>query len=147
MKSRRIFIKSVSVASAAAVLPIHLSLSNTMASQKMIHQVYFWLHKDSDLQEFMRDAAPMLGRCKDVSQFIMGTPAPTEKREVVDHSFHVSCTMFFDSLEAQAAYQPLLLHITLHRLLTYQHKQIYLLKKSLVIADQNVAVNTSPDLS
>lgn len=111
MKSRRNFIKNVSVASAAAVLPINLSLSNTMASQKMIHQVYFWLHKESDLQEFMRDAAPMLGRCKDVSQFIMGTPAPTEKREVVDHSFHVSCTMFFDSLEAQAAYQSDPLHL------------------------------------
>ena len=45
----------------------------------------------------------MLGRCNDVIQFYQGVPAPTEKREVVDHSFHVSCTLFFDSLEGQAA--------------------------------------------
>ena len=82
-----------------------------MSTQQMIHQVYFWLHNDSDLEEFIRDAAPILGRCKDVSKFYMGVPAPTEKREVVDHSFHVSCTIFFDSLEAQAYYQKDPLHL------------------------------------
>ncbi len=111
MKTRRSFLKTLGTAGAVSILPIHLSLSNTMTNQKLIHQVYFWLHKESDLKEFMTDAAPMLGRCKDVAQFIMGTPAPTEKREVVDHSFHVSCTLFFDSLEAQAAYQVDPLHL------------------------------------
>jgi hypothetical protein len=111
MKTRRSFLKTLGTAGAVSILPIHISLSNTMATQKMIHQVYFWLHKESDLKEFMTDAAPMLGRCKDVAQFIMGTPAPTERRDVVDHSFHVSCTMFFDSLEAQAAYQVDPLHL------------------------------------
>jgi hypothetical protein len=111
MKTRRKFIQTIGAAGAAAVLPIHFSLSNTMSTQKLIHQVYFWLHNESDVTEFMRDAAPMLGRCKDVAQFIMGTPAPTEKREVVDHSFHISCTLFFDSLEAQAAYQKDPLHL------------------------------------
>lgn len=111
MKTRRSFLKTLGTAGAVSILPIHLSLSNTMTNQKLIHQVYFWLHKESDLKEFMTDAAPMLGRCKDVAQFIMGTPAPTEKREVVDHSFHVSCTLFFDSLEAQAAYQIDPLHL------------------------------------
>ncbi|MFN3759148.1 MAG: Dabb family protein [Algoriphagus aquaeductus] len=111
MKTRRSFLKTLGTAGAVSILPIHLSLSNTMTNQKLIHQVYFWLHKESDLKEFITDAAPMLGRCKDVAQFIMGTPAPTEKREVVDHSFHVSCTLFFDSLEAQAAYQVDPLHL------------------------------------
>ena len=53
----------------------------------------------------------MLGRCNDVIQFYQGVPAPTEKREVVDHSFHVSCTLFFDSLEGHAAYQIDPLHL------------------------------------
>ena len=82
-----------------------------MPTQKIIHQVYFWLHKESDVAEFYKDAVPMLGRCKDVTQFYQGVPAPTEKREVVDHSFHVSCTLFFDSLEGQAAYQKDPIHL------------------------------------
>lgn len=110
MTSRRKVIQTLGLAGASAILPIN-SIATTMASQKMIHQVYFWLHNESDLGEFMTDAAPMLGRCKDVAKFIMGTPAPTERRDVVDHSFHVSCTMFFDSLEAQAAYQTDPLHL------------------------------------
>jgi hypothetical protein len=110
MTSRRKVIQTLGLASASAILPIH-TIASIMPAQKMIHQVYFWLHKDSDLKEFMSDAAPMLGRCKDVANFVMGTPAPTEKREVVDHSFHVSCTLFFDSLEAQAGYQVDPLHL------------------------------------
>lgn len=104
MTSRRKVLQTISLASASSILPIH-TIASIMPAQKMIHQVYFWLHKESDLKEFKTDAAPMLGQCKDVENFIMGVPAQTEKREVVDHSFHVSCTLFFDSLEAQAAYQ------------------------------------------
>jgi hypothetical protein len=97
MKSRRKFIQVLTLAGAASLVPIHLTHSKPMATQKIIHQVYFWLHKESDVAEFLRDAVPMLGRCKDVTQFYQGVPAPTEKREVVDHSFHVSCSLFFDS--------------------------------------------------
>ena len=110
MTSRRKVLQSLGMAGAVSLFPIHFTYSKSMA-QPLIHQVYFWLHKESDLKEFMTDAAPMLGRWKDVSKFIMGTPAPTEKRDVVDHSFHVSCTLFFDSLEAQAAYQTDPLHL------------------------------------
>lgn len=110
MTSRRKAIQTMGLASVTALLPIQ-TIASIMPAQQMIHQVYFWLHKDSDLNEFKTDAAPMLGRCKDVAKFILGTPAPTEKRDVVDHSFHVSCTLFFDSLEAQAAYQVDPLHL------------------------------------
>lgn len=53
----------------------------------------------------------MLGRCKTVAKFMAGTPADTERRDVVDHSWQVSCTVFFDSLEDQAAYQSDPLHL------------------------------------
>lgn len=96
--------KALGVVSATAVLPI-TSIASEMAKQKMIHQVYFWLHDTANTQEFLTEAVPMLGRCKTVSKFIAGTPAPTADREVVDHSFQVSCTIFFDSLEDQDVYQ------------------------------------------
>ncbi len=104
MTSRRNFIKTLSVAGATAVLPIN-SIAKKMAKQKMIHQVYFWLHDTANTQEFLTEAVPMLGKCKTVAKFIAGTPAPTEARDVVDHSFQVSCTLFFDSLEDQDVYQ------------------------------------------
>lgn len=96
--------KALGVVSATAVLPI-TSIASEMAKQKMIHQVYFWLHDSANTQEFLTEAVPMLGRCNTVAKFIAGTPAPTADREVVDHSFQVSCTLFFDSLEDQDIYQ------------------------------------------
>jgi len=110
MKSRRQFLKTVGVASASAVIPLH-SIANEMAKQKMIHQVYFWLHDVANTKEFLTEAVPMLGRCKTVGKFIAGTPAATAERDVVDHSFQVSCTLFFDSLEDQDIYQSDPLHL------------------------------------
>jgi len=110
VKSRRQFIKALGVAGATAVLPI-TSIASEMAKQKMIHQVYFWLHDLANTQEFLTEAVPLLGRCKTVAEFIAGTPAPTAAREVVDHSFQISCTLFFDSLEDQDVYQSDPLHL------------------------------------
>lgn len=111
MTTRRKFIQTITAVGAVSLLPFPDGHTKAMPDQKIIHQVFFWLHKEADLEEFLRDAAPMLGRCKDVTQFYMGTPAPTERREIVDHSFHVSTTLFFDSLAGQAAYQKDPLHL------------------------------------
>ena len=54
----------------------------------------------------------MLGEWASVGKFIIGTPADTEKREVVDHSWHVACTIFFDSFEDQQKYQKDPVHLT-----------------------------------
>jgi len=110
MKSRRYFIKTIGVAGAASLLPI-TTMANDMAKQKMIHQVYFWLHDKNNTVEFLTEAVPMLGRCKNVGKFIAGVPAATADRDVVDHSFQVSCTIFFDSLEDQLAYQSDPIHL------------------------------------
>jgi hypothetical protein len=110
MKSRRQFIKTIGLASATVVLPIK-TIAKEMEPQKMIHQVYFWLHNPENTQEFLTEAVPMLGKCKTVARFIAGIPAPTAARVVVDHSFQVSCTLFFDSLEDQDTYQSDPLHL------------------------------------
>lgn len=103
MKSRRKFLQTLSMAGAAATLPL-TSLANTKNSGKMIHQVYFWLKEGEDVQDFKKEAS-VLGKCKNVENFYIGTPAPTEARDVVDNSYQVACTLFFDSLEDQTAYQ------------------------------------------
>ena len=76
MKSRRNFIKTIGVAGAASLIPIS-TIANDMAKQKMIHQVYFWLHDKNNTKEFLTEAVPMLGKCKDVAKFIAGVPAAT----------------------------------------------------------------------
>ncbi|MBN7811248.1 Dabb family protein [Algoriphagus sp. H41] len=110
MTSRRKAIQTLGLAAAAAALPIP-TIAKNMAKQKMIHQVYFWLHDTGNTQEFLTEAVPMLGKCPTVGKFIAGTPADTEKRDVVDHSWQVCCTAFFDSLEDQLAYQKEPLHL------------------------------------
>lgn len=102
MKTRRKFLQTLTVAGAAATLPI--SLMADQAKQKMIHQVFFWLNEDVDVQDFMKEAS-VLGKCKTVDKFYIGKPAPTEARDVVDNSFQVACTLFFKSVEDQNAYQ------------------------------------------
>lgn len=103
MKSRRKFLQTLTVAGAAATLPINLMAEQTK-KQKMIHQVFFWLNAGVDPKDFIKEAAT-LGKCKTVAKFYSGTPAPTEARDVVDHSYQVACTLFFDSIEDQDAYQ------------------------------------------
>ena len=110
MTTRRKVIQTLGLAGATAILPIN-TFASTMAKQKMIHQVYFWLHDVADTQEFLTEAVPMLGKCPTVGKFIAGVPAETEKRDVVDHSWQVCCTSFFDSIEDQLAYQTEPLHL------------------------------------
>ncbi|MCH5597883.1 Dabb family protein [Niabella ginsengisoli] len=40
-----------------------------------------------------------------VKKLLIGKPASTEKRDVVDNSFHVSELMYFDSVKDQDDYQ------------------------------------------
>lgn len=103
MKSRRKFIKALSLAGAAATIPM-TSHGKQMNSGNMIHQVFFWLKDGEDVSDFKKEAS-VLGKCKNVNRSYLGTPAPTEARDVVDHSYQVAITLFFDSLEDQAAYQ------------------------------------------
>jgi len=109
MKSRRKFLQTLTVAGAAATLPISL-MAEQAAKQKMIHQVFFWLKEGVDTKDFMIEAA-VLGKCKTVDNFYMGVPAPTEARSVVDHSYSVACTLFFKSIEDQDYYQTDPLHL------------------------------------
>lgn len=109
MKSRRNFIKKVALAGATASLPTSL-LANSTLNGKMIHQVFFWLNDGVDIAAFKEEASK-LGVCPTVGQFYIGEPAPTEDRDVVDSSYHVACTLFFDSLEDQNKYQVDPLHL------------------------------------
>lgn len=103
MKTRRKFLQTLAVAGAATALPIKLMAEHSK-KQKMVHQVFFWLKPGVDVGDFLQEAS-VLGKCKTVAKSYMGVPAPTEARDVVDHSYQVACTLFFDSIEDQNIYQ------------------------------------------
>ena len=69
--------------------------------------MFFWLNNpdsESDKQQLI-EGLNTLGSIDEVKFLLVGTPASTIKREVVDNSFDVSELMIFDSIEAQDAYQ------------------------------------------
>jgi hypothetical protein len=83
--------------------------SDDFAAQpgQIIHHVFFWLNNpdsESDKQQLM-EGLNALGSIDEVKVLLVGTPASTIKREVVDNSFDVSELMIFESVEAQDAYQ------------------------------------------
>ena len=83
--------------------------SDDFATQpgQIIHHVFFWLNNpdsESDKQKLM-EGLNTLGSIDEVKVLLVGTPASTIEREVVDNSFDVSELMIFESVEAQDAYQ------------------------------------------
>ena len=74
----------------------------------MEHHVYFWLkdeHKtDKDRAAFIDGLRTLLG-IPSVAGGVVGVPAETEERPVVDKSWDFATSLRFDSLEDQSAYQ------------------------------------------
>ncbi len=76
------------------------------------HIALFWLKRPDSAEDRARLIAGLetLRAIPQVRTLHIGVPATTEARDVVDHSWSVSESMTFDSLEDQAAYQPHPLH-------------------------------------
>ena len=77
------------------------------SQQQIVHHVFFWLKNPlsaSDTEELIT-GLETLKEIPQVKKLLIGMPASTVKREVVDNSFHVSELMYFDNIEDQDAYQ------------------------------------------
>lgn len=77
----------------------------------VIHHVFFWLKEPgaASRSELIR-GLQTLKAIPQVRQLLIGAPAATEKRGVVDNSFDVSELMYFDSVKDQDEYQVHPLH-------------------------------------
>jgi len=103
--NRRDFIATASLLAATPL--INDKMSNNPAATKVVHHVFFWLKNpgsETDRNQLV-EGLKTLKAIKEVKQLLIGTPASTEKREVVDNSFDVSELMYFDNVEGQNAYQ------------------------------------------
>ena len=102
--NRRKFILTTASAGAAAIVHAKPLQQN---DKKIVHHVFFWLKNPSSKEDLDKLLAGLktLEKIKKVRKLYIGVPASTEKRDVVDNSYHASELMFFDNLEDQKAYQ------------------------------------------
>ena len=82
-------------------------MAHSHQKQQLIHSVFFWLKRpdSEDDRNALVAGLKTLAQIPEVNSLIVGLPASTESRDVVDNSFQVSELMYFDDLEAQSAYQ------------------------------------------
>lgn len=98
------------MALAAAAVPSALlacTTSSKSESMQVVHHVFFWLKRpgNADDKAALLKGLRTLSAVPQVKKLLLGTPASTEKREVVDNSFDVSELMYFNSAADQDAYQ------------------------------------------
>ncbi|SEJ40275.1 Stress responsive A/B Barrel Domain [Cyclobacterium xiamenense] len=77
----------------------------------IVHQVFFWLHRPEQDLNAVWEGCTKIASTESVSRYAIGKPANTARREVVDHSFHLSLTVYFDSVEAHDRYQTDPIHL------------------------------------
>lgn len=103
--TRRNFISTAAVLATAPAIIIPTSMQQT--SSQVVHHVFFWLKNpglEADRKQLI-GGLKTLSAIKEVKKLLIGTPASTERREVVDNSYDVSELMYFDSAKDQDAYQ------------------------------------------
>lgn len=97
------------LAASLAAMPSALLACTSPKSSNMqvVHHVFFWLKRpgnEADRAELIK-GLQTLTAVPQVKKLLIGTPASTEKRDVVDNSFDVSELMYFDNAADQDAYQ------------------------------------------
>lgn len=82
--------------------------------QQIVHHVFFWLKNPSSASDTdqLIEGLQTLKAIPQVKELMIGKPASTVKRDVVDNSFHVSELMYFDNVHDQDDYQIHPLHLS-----------------------------------
>ena len=111
--TRRQFLAAAAVLGGATAMPgttAAESVNDELPS--LVHVAYFWLRNpgSEDDRDALIAGLKALAAVPTVKALHVGVPASTEKRDVVDNSFHVSELMLFEDVEGQNTYQAHPLH-------------------------------------
>jgi hypothetical protein len=106
-QSRKTFLSTSALITAGLAVNALSAFSAPEKKGGIIHHVFFWLKNPDSKEDQAKLIAGLqsLRKIKVIRKLHIGVPASTEKRDVVDNSYHVSELMFFDSLADQKAYQ------------------------------------------
>ena len=104
-QARRTFVATaaaMSASAAATALP-----TMTKDKKQLVHHVFFWLKNPDSKEDLAKLLAGLrtLEKIETIRKLHIGVPASTEKRDVVDSSYHASELMFFDDTAGQKTYQ------------------------------------------
>ncbi len=111
IKRRKFLATAVKLTAGTAALALPLQ---TMADKKqLVHHVFFWLKNPESMtdRDQLVEGVKTLGKIETIRKIHVGVPASTEKRDVVDTSWHVSELMFFDDEAGQKVYQDHPIHL------------------------------------
>ena len=94
---------TLTAGTAASALP----LQNTGEKKQLVHHVFFWLKNPDSIEDRDKlvEGVKTLSKIETIRKLHVGVLASTEKRDVVDTSWHVSELMFFDDTAGQKVYQ------------------------------------------
>lgn len=89
-----------------------MQTDDATTSPALAHHVFFWLKRPGSAEDRAALIAGLreLAAIEVIRGLHIGTPAPTEQRDVVDASYDVAELMFFDSAADQKTYQDHPLH-------------------------------------
>lgn len=110
-QNRRTFVATAAalgVTAAATAMPT----MEKKDKKQLVHHVFFWLKNPNSKEDQQKliEGLRTLAKIETIKKLHIGIPASTEKRDVVDNSYHVSELMFFDDVEGQNVYQVHPLH-------------------------------------
>jgi Stress responsive A/B Barrel Domain len=109
-QTRRTFVASAVALSASAATSA--MTMETKDKKQLVHHVFFWLKNPDSKEDLAKllEGLQTLRKIETIRQMHIGVPASTEKRPVVDSSYHASELMFFDDLAGQKVYQDHAIH-------------------------------------
>jgi len=110
-QTRRTFVATAAALSASAAATA-MPTMEAKNKKQLVHHVFFWLkNRDSkeDLAKLL-EGLRTLEKIETIKKMHIGVPASTEKRDVVDNSYHASELMFFDDTAGQKTYQDHAIH-------------------------------------
>lgn len=105
-QTRRTFVASAVTLGASAAASATPAMEKK-AKKVLVHHVFFWLKNPDSKEDLSKLLAGLqtLKKIETIKEIHIGVPASTEKRDVVDNSYHASELMFFDDLAGQKTYQ------------------------------------------
>ncbi len=112
-QTRRAFLTSAVTLGTAAVAAAAVPAVASPSMPKLVHHVFFWLKNPGSQadREALIAGIRTLEKIETVRAFHVGVPASTEKRDVVENSYHVSELLGFDDVAGQDLYQKHPVHV------------------------------------